>query len=184
MVIILLCPSSPDPYFMKLRTTFFFLIMLNAPLFAQPERTDVIIMKNGDRITCEITGVKYGTLYARLDYVDGIVEIDWSKVAKVESNRLFIIKTEDGSVHEGRSHLPNRALVTNQESTSPSSGRRRSRCQPPTSRVSVSAGLSAVDRSSRDRRLVNSHAESGKKDLDVQPKDVSGMVKRPRLNSG
>ena len=88
---------------MKLRTTFIFLMMLlNVPLLAQPERTDVIIMKNGDRITCEITGVKYGTLYARLDYIDGIIEIDWSKVAKVESNRLFIIKTEDGSFHEGK----------------------------------------------------------------------------------
>ena len=88
---------------MKLRTTFIFLMMmLNVPLLAQPERTDVIIMKNGDRITCEITGVKYGTLYARLDYVDGIIEIDWSKVAKVESHRLFIVKTEDGSVHEGK----------------------------------------------------------------------------------
>lgn len=66
------------------------------------QRTDVVVMKNGDRLTCEITGLKYGTLFVKLDYVDGTVEINWAKVAKVESNRLFIVKTEDGKVREGQ----------------------------------------------------------------------------------
>ena len=65
------------------------------------QRTDVVVMKNGDRFTCEITGLKYGTLFVKLDYVDGTVEIDWAKVEKVESKRLFLVKTQDGIVREG-----------------------------------------------------------------------------------
>ena len=78
------------------------IFMFSFTLNAQKVRSDVVVMKNGDRFTCEITGLKYGTLYIKLDYVDGTVEIDWSKVEKVESSRLFIVKTEDGVVHEGR----------------------------------------------------------------------------------
>lgn len=75
------------------------IFFLCASLLAQ--RTDVVVMKNGDRLTCEVTGVDHGTLYAKLDYIDGTISIDWSKVAKLESNRLFIIKTDSGIVHEG-----------------------------------------------------------------------------------
>ncbi len=64
------------------------------------QRTDVVTMKNGDRLTCEITAVDHGTLYAKLDYVDDTIEINWAEVAKVESKRLFIIKTDTGAVYE------------------------------------------------------------------------------------
>jgi hypothetical protein len=40
-------------------------------------------------------------LYVDLDYVDGTISIQWSKVAHIESKQQFIIKTEDGSVHSG-----------------------------------------------------------------------------------
>lgn len=86
---------------MKVSAIFLLLALFSVPLFGQG-RTDVVVMKNGDRFTCEITGLEHGTLFVKLDYVDGTIEIDWSKVAKVESSRLFIVKTEDGSVHEGK----------------------------------------------------------------------------------
>lgn len=66
------------------------------------QRTDIVALKNGDRITCEITGMDRGVLFAKVDYIDGLLEIDWRQVAKVESNRLFIVKTENGLVHEGK----------------------------------------------------------------------------------
>lgn len=84
---------------MKAKGLFILILFLSVQIDAQ--RTDVVTMKNGDRLTCEITGVDHGTLYVKLDYVDGKIEIDWSKVAKLESNRLFIIKTDSGVVHEG-----------------------------------------------------------------------------------
>ena len=81
---------------------FAIVLVLIFAVHAYGQRTDVVVMKNGDRLTCEITGLKYGTLFVKLDYVDGTVEINWARVAKVESNRLFIVKTEDGKVREGQ----------------------------------------------------------------------------------
>lgn len=65
------------------------------------KRTDVLVMKNGDRITCEIVSLGSGVLSVKLDYVDGAISIDWREVARIESDRLFIVKTENGSVFEG-----------------------------------------------------------------------------------
>lgn len=36
-------------------------------------------------------------LYVSFDYIDGTSSVDWSKVASVESTRLFVVKMEDGS---------------------------------------------------------------------------------------
>ncbi len=86
---------------MKVRTVVFaFLVLLAAPLFAR-EKTDVLVMKNGDRLTCEIKGLEDGVLYVSLDYILGTSSVQWSKVAYLESKQLFIIKTQDGSVYTG-----------------------------------------------------------------------------------
>jgi hypothetical protein len=58
-------------------------------------------MKNGDRLTCEVKGLDTGILYVSIDYIDGTSSVDWSKVARLESKQLFVVKTEDGSVYTG-----------------------------------------------------------------------------------
>jgi hypothetical protein len=70
------------------------------PLFAR-ENTDVIVMKNGDRITGQIKGLDEGMLYVSLPYVIRTLDVDWSRVAHLESTQLFIVKTADGSVYRG-----------------------------------------------------------------------------------
>jgi hypothetical protein len=70
------------------------------PLFAR-KPIDVIVMKNGDRWTCEMKRLEAGVLYVGLDYVDGTVSIEWAKVARLESTQLFIIRTQDGLVYMG-----------------------------------------------------------------------------------
>src|SRR5271156_5890275 len=75
-------------------------LLLAAPLFAR-DKTDVMVMKNGDRMTCEIKGLDGGVLYVSFDYIDGTSFVDWSKVARLESAQLFVVKTEDGSVYTG-----------------------------------------------------------------------------------
>jgi hypothetical protein len=75
-------------------------LFLASPLVGR-EKSDVIVMKNGDRMTCEIKGLESGVLYVSLDYVDGTIAVDWSKVARLESSHLFIVKTLDGSVYRG-----------------------------------------------------------------------------------
>src|ERR1035437_6900089 len=75
-------------------------LLLVAPLFGR-EKSDVIVMKNGDRLTCEIRGVDSGVLYVKLDYILGTSSVQWSKVDHLESRQLFIVKTENGLVFTG-----------------------------------------------------------------------------------
>jgi Protein of unknown function, DUF481 len=75
-------------------------LFLITPLFALAG-TDVIVMKNGDHLTGEIKGLSAGVLYFSIDYVLGTSSVEWSKVARLESKQLFVVKTEDGSVHTG-----------------------------------------------------------------------------------
>jgi hypothetical protein len=75
-------------------------LFLAGPLFAR-EKSDVIIMKNGDRVTCEIKGLNGDTLFISVDYILSTLSVDWSKVDHVESKQLFIVKTQDGVVHSG-----------------------------------------------------------------------------------
>ena len=77
-----------------------FALLLAAPLFAS-DKTDVMVMKNGDRMTCQIKGLDAGVLYVSFDYIDGTTSVDWSKVAHLESKELFIVKTQDGSMYTG-----------------------------------------------------------------------------------
>ncbi len=50
------------------------ILFLSLPLFAQGS-DDVIVMKNGDRFTCEIKGLSDGVLSVKLGYVDGTIEV-------------------------------------------------------------------------------------------------------------
>src|SRR5208337_3392316 len=75
-------------------------LLLAAPLLAR-DNTDVIVMKNGDRLTGEIKGLDSGVLYVSMDYILGTSSVQWSKVDHLESKQLFLVKTEDGSVYTG-----------------------------------------------------------------------------------
>ena len=77
----------------------------STPLFAR-DKTDVLVMKNGDRMTCQVKGLEAGVLYVSFDYIDGTASVEWSKVARLESKEFFIVKTEDGSVYTGKLNTP------------------------------------------------------------------------------
>jgi len=86
---------------LKIQTVAFSLaFLLTLPLFAR-DSTDIIIMKNGDRLTGEVKGLDAGVLYVSMSYILGTSSLDWSKVARLESKQLFIVKTQDGSVYRG-----------------------------------------------------------------------------------
>lgn len=86
---------------MKLRNVAVaFAFLLTVPLFAR-EKTDVLVMKNGDHLTGEIKGLDEGVLYVSMDYILGTSSLQWSKVSYLESKQLFIVKTVDGSVYTG-----------------------------------------------------------------------------------
>ena len=75
-------------------------LLLALPLFAR-ESTDVIVMRNGDRLTGTIKALNGGVLYVSLPYVIETMSVDWSKVAHLESKQQFLVRTEDGSVYNG-----------------------------------------------------------------------------------
>ena len=53
-------------------------IWSSAELVAR-NKTDAVLMANGDRFTCEIKRLERGVLYGSLGYVDGTVSIEWFK---------------------------------------------------------------------------------------------------------
>jgi hypothetical protein len=75
-------------------------LLFAAPLVAR-DKTDVLVMSNGDRLRCEIKGLDAGVLYVSFDYIKGTTQVNWSKVRYVESTQLFLVKTQDGSAYTG-----------------------------------------------------------------------------------
>jgi hypothetical protein len=75
-------------------------LLMAAPLLAR-ENTDVIVMKNGDRMTGEVKALYQGVLSFSTSYVIQTMSVDWSKVARLESKQLFLVKTDNGSVYRG-----------------------------------------------------------------------------------
>ena len=66
---------------MNIRVILLIGILFTTNLFAR-EKTDVLVMKNGDRMTCQIKGLEAGVLYVSFDYIDGTAQVEWSKVAR------------------------------------------------------------------------------------------------------
>ncbi len=64
-------------------------------------KKDVIQFNNGDRITCEIIKLEKGYLYVKLDYADGTVAMDWSKIARIESPQSFVVADKGGNRYTG-----------------------------------------------------------------------------------
>ena len=90
----------PDIRYENLGSSFLALLFLFCSTLFARDNTDVIVMKNGDRMTCEIKGLSAGVLSVKLSYAQGIISVQWSAVAHLESNQLFFVKTEDGkSLH-------------------------------------------------------------------------------------
>jgi putative salt-induced outer membrane protein YdiY len=77
------------------------LLLATATSALAGNKTDVVVLKNGDRLTCDIKGLSSGVLYVSLDYVIGTISVEWSQVVRIESVRTFILKTENGSVYQG-----------------------------------------------------------------------------------
>ena len=82
-----------------------FLLLFAWPLLAR-DKSDVLVMRNGDRLTCEVKSLDADTLSISLDYAAGTVSIDWGKVDHIESKQLFLVKTQGGLVYSGSLSTP------------------------------------------------------------------------------
>ena len=57
---------------------------------------DVLLLKNGDRITGEIKKLERGNIHIDADYGDNVFIIEWEKVERVESTENFVVQTSQG----------------------------------------------------------------------------------------
>jgi hypothetical protein len=64
------------------------------------EKTDVVILKNGDRVTCEIKNLARGMLTVSTDSMS-TVQIKWPDVEKITSKFHFTVEDAKGNVYVG-----------------------------------------------------------------------------------
>lgn len=64
-------------------------------------KTDIVYMRNGDKITCEIQSLSQGQLTVSPDYTLGSIVLDWAKVDHIESSQQFIITDPSGKQFYG-----------------------------------------------------------------------------------
>ena len=77
------------------------ILMLLFPLTGIADKTDVVILKNGDKITGEIKRMAAGLLEFSTDPM-GTVYIEWRYIAKIISNTNQSIDTVDGHRYFGK----------------------------------------------------------------------------------
>jgi putative salt-induced outer membrane protein YdiY len=88
------------------RGTGLWLLLLScAPTTALAEKTDVIYMRNGDRVTCEIKQLERGRLKVSTDGM-GTVYIEWEDIAQIVSRQNYIVEMEDGERVQGTLAMP------------------------------------------------------------------------------
>ena len=73
---------------------------------------DVVILKNGDRLTGEIKSLQRGELSFKASYMAEAVRLDWTKVERLESKSQFLILLTNGQLFIGFRSLPARGLET------------------------------------------------------------------------
>jgi hypothetical protein len=59
-------------------------------------KTDVIVLNNGDRITCEIKSLEHNQLKVSTDYM-GSVYLEWDEIRSVQTNQYLLLELADGS---------------------------------------------------------------------------------------
>lgn len=63
-------------------------------------KTDVVVMSNGDRITCELKVLQRGKLQVKTDGL-GTIDIEWNRVKSVRSAGLFEVEDLLGRIYLG-----------------------------------------------------------------------------------
>lgn len=71
-----------------------------APAASADPKTDIVVMKRGDRLTCEIKSLNRGKLRVKTDDM-GTVDIEWDKVESVTAEGLFEIEDLAGRLYFG-----------------------------------------------------------------------------------
>ena len=68
---------------------------------AAPATADEVLLKNGDRITGEITVLKGGELHVKVPYSGETVKVKWDSIQAVSSDKPLTLRMTDGSEIKG-----------------------------------------------------------------------------------
>jgi len=77
------------------------MVVAARPLVARAQKSDVVVLNNGDRITGEIKGLSRGKLDYSTDDA-GRLSIKWEKIARVTSQFFFEVELSSGRKFFGR----------------------------------------------------------------------------------
>jgi hypothetical protein len=75
------------------------MLLVAATAFAAP-KTDIVILKNGDRLTCEVKELSRGQLKLSTDDI-GTIYVEWDKVASVQTAGQYQVTTRTGTLFVG-----------------------------------------------------------------------------------
>jgi hypothetical protein len=75
--------------------------LLAASPLAAREKIDIVVLDNGDELTCEIRELTRGILKVKTSYFVNTVSIEWNHVERVVSTQFFEVEMEDGTRHYG-----------------------------------------------------------------------------------
>lgn len=75
------------------------ILTLSSPASAAP-KTDIVIFKNGDKLTGEVKSLQRGQLNLNTD-ATGTIGIEWDKIASVISNQNVQVETSSGARYFG-----------------------------------------------------------------------------------
>ncbi|MCZ7612583.1 MAG: hypothetical protein M5T52_03300 [Ignavibacteriaceae bacterium] len=78
-------------------------LLFSIQLFAQ--KTDIVTLLNGDKITGEVKYLRVGILTFKTDNME-TVSIQWNKIQSIETQNYFEIEVADGRVFLDQSLLP------------------------------------------------------------------------------
>ena len=96
----------------------FHLLLATSSAFAR-DKTDVVVLGNGDRVTCEIETLQRGRLTVKTDSM-GTLQIEWEDVQQVTSPMVFEVELESGERFVGTLEPPpvqGQVLVSGQTET-------------------------------------------------------------------
>jgi hypothetical protein len=65
------------------------------------EKIDLVVLDNGDELTCEIKELQRGILKVKTSYFVGTVSVEWVHVDRISSTQFFEVEMEDGTRHFG-----------------------------------------------------------------------------------
>lgn len=84
-------------YLKRFLLLFVAIVVCSSHAFAK-RKDDVVILKNGDRMTGEIKSLQQGELRFKAGYMADSVRLDWTQVESLQSKDLFQILLKDGQL--------------------------------------------------------------------------------------